>query len=155
MGIFTKKKQLASEKLMQLGIDLNSIKYENYAPEEISLDAEVSGVIKSSRAENVNFWKFNEIDISHYKDGKKLILLTRFPSVERDLKDIVDELSKVLGKDWLGRNELTSSDLNSYRNNEYKELGTREWKEYDDYTFELKAYVETTQIMLIIKSKNK
>lgn len=153
MGLFTKKQKLASEKLMQFGIDLNSIKYENYQPEEVSLDAEVSGITKSSRAENVTFWKFNEVDFSEYKDGKKLILLTRFPSAERDLKDIVDGLSKVLGEDWLGRNELTYSDLNSYRNNEYKELGTREWKEFDDYTVELKAYVETTQIMLILRSK--
>src|SRR5450759_4912755 len=114
MGLFTRKKNLAVEKLLQVGIDINSIKHEDYTPEELTFDDELAGKIKTSFSSSVSFWKFDTILLTDFKDSKRVILFAKSTSDERDIRDIVNELYKLLGNDWLDRNELQLSEIKMY-----------------------------------------
>jgi hypothetical protein len=153
MGLFKKKQNLASEKLMQLGIGLDSIKHEDYSPEEITLDDELAGKIKISYSPSVNFWKFDTILLTDYKDGKRILLFAKNNSVERDIKDLANELYKIFGNDWLERKELELYELNIYRNSNEDFSTIRYWKNFDDYTVELNGSVKTSQITFVLRGK--
>jgi hypothetical protein len=153
MGLFTKKKNLAVEKLLQVGIDLNSIKHENYSTEELTFDDELAGKIKSSTSSSVSFWKFDTILLTDYKDGKRVILLAKSSSEERDIRDIVNELCNLFGNDWLFRNELQLHEIQSYRDSDEDFVTFRYWKDFDDFTAEINGHPNTSQISFALRGK--
>jgi hypothetical protein len=153
MGIFTKKKNLAAEKLLVVGIDINSIKHEDYTPEELTFDDELAGKIKTSFSSSVSFWKFDTILLTDFKDNKRIILFAKSTSEERDIRDIVNELSKLLGNDWLDRNELQLYEMKIYRDSVEDITTFRYWKNFDDFTIEINGQRDSSQISLVLRGK--
>lgn len=151
MGFFTKKQNLASEKLMQVGIDIKSIKHEDYTPQELTYEDELAGKTKISHSSSVNFWKFDTILLTDFKDGKRTILFARNISEDREIGDTVNELYKVLGKDWLENKEFQLYELNMYHNSKEDFSTIRYWKNFDDYTVELNGHLNTSQISFVLK----
>ncbi len=143
----------ASEKLMQIGIDVNSIKFEHYSAKDISrLDLTI-GNIKSSNSENVINWKFNQVHINDSGRNGKEIFLSLYPATENDLVDIVDSLSKVLGIDSAGRLKLLDYELIIYRNDASPNFPIREWKDFGDYYVDLKGLSRTQSVILFLRRK--
>lgn len=144
---------VASDKLLQIGIDINSIKFEHYHAKDRSRLNTAMGDVKSSSAENVKFWKFNQVDYDEARDGRKVIVLSIYPATENDLKDIVEGLTKVLGTDSAGRHKLQQYELVIYRNDASPNLPIREWQDFEDFNVVLKGYSGTKSVMLSLSSK--
>lgn len=138
---------------MTIDIDVNSIKFEHYPPIDRSRLDLAMGNIKSSSSENVNFWKFNQVDVNESEHNGKEIFLSLFPATENDLKEIVDTLANVLGIDSAGRLKLLEYELIIYRNDASPNFPVREWKDFEDYYVELKGFSRTQSVMLFLRSK--
>ncbi len=149
-------KNLVSERLMQLDIDLNSINHETYDTIEFNRYHEVGGLIKASGSKNISIWKFNEIEIYDYKNTTRLILLTKLPAEESDIKNIVNSLSEALGEDYKFKTKLQKADLDKYRKSEFGLTAPplRKWENFSDYDITLKGFFSTKQLILIIKTKS-
>lgn len=153
MGLFTKKKNLAVEKLLQVGIDINSIKHEDYTPEELTFDDELAGKIKSSTSSSVSFWKFDTILLTDFKDGKRVILFAKSTADEKDIRDFVNELLKLFGNDWLNRKEFQLHEIQTYRDSDEDFITFRYWKDFDDFTVELNGHRNSSQISFVLRGK--
>lgn len=154
MGFFsgTSKKPskgLIGEKLINMGILFKEFSYDNLEPEEISLDSELTGVIRSMGGayDDVNGF-FDGISISDYKNGTKYVLLDKIGIADRDIKNVVDFLYKYLGEDYLYRGEFTSGDLQNIRDTDSL-LMLRKW-EYDDFLILFSCKLKTGYMSLVI-----
>ena len=126
---------VASERLMQLKIDLNSIICDKYKPD-------------------ATYWKFNKVTCRQLKEGNRRIVFTLQPCQEHDLITIVGWLVDVLGTDSSNREVLQSYELVIYQSNVTPEIPIRSWIDYTDYNIELKGNSEKASIILCIESKN-
>ncbi len=94
----------------EIGIDFYGMENIVGEEKEIGLDEELQGIIKRKYI----FFEgkyFNFAIFSTYNSGKYSLFLIKSNSNERDFKDFIDSLYKVLGEDWKGRAEFKSYDL--------------------------------------------
>ena len=144
--IFRKKKEEGKdyiELLKLLDIDLFSYNHDDMTNKELSLDNEVAGIIKSS-TKMIDSSFFDYLRISDYKNMSRELNLLKDNATEKDIRDITNQLSEVLGEDDSYYTEFTSEDLAIIRGEIEEEeepyLNTRKWTTY--YTNHIKY--ETT-----------
>lgn len=129
MGLFSKKKKEDKEKtykelLVSVGINLESFNYEDYEPEEISIDDELAGITRKSGKVFEGEAEYNIIDFSEDKDGKKELSLAKYAD-EYAMKDLVNKFNSVFGPDDDFNAEFTSEDLNTIRKSSFNTI--RKW----------------------------
>ena len=129
MGVFFKNKKNGKAKpykelLVSVGIDIDSFKYEDFDPEEISIDDELAGVIRKSGKVLEGDVDYNIIDLTENNDGKKELSLFRYAD-EYAVKDLVNTFISVFGPDDSSNKEFSCGDLDIIRHTGFNTI--RKW----------------------------
>ena len=103
-----------NELLKLVDIDLESFKFENLDPEEVTLDDELHGVVRKARIIHERDRKYNFINLSEHNDGKKELSLSKFAD-EYDMKALVNKYDAVFGPDDNFNSEFTDEDTKAIR----------------------------------------
>ena len=111
------KGDILKEKLKGMGIDFDSYWFVGGEDLELSIDDEVLGTIRKSYNNKLEREgeRFSSCISSENKNGRKSVFLIKNNITERDIKNFIDEITNVLGSDWLCRTGLEFRDLSVIR----------------------------------------
>ncbi len=142
-----------SQLLLKCGIDLSKIEPEIFTTKEITILDKSLGVVKSYGDKNQKFWKFNEIEINEFLNGKRTIIFSLFPASREDINEIVNELFKMFGIDSSQRRKFLPYELVIFEKETFSPNSTRQWIDFIDYQVDLKGYLDTEIITLTLLEK--
>lgn len=139
-------------KLKGMGIDFDKYWFIGGQDYELSIDDEVLGVTRKSYNDELESEgeRFSSSISSEKKNGHKTLFLCKSKLIERDIKTFIDEITGVLGGDWLFRKEFDIRDLSVVRGERldsdtetlYEGGVIREWKDIlkNDYLVRVGFY---------------
>jgi len=153
MGLFSKKQKAKDyvRNLKEIGIDFFGLSPDDFTPVEISLEAETSGVIKSSHGELANDIYFDSVLLSDKSDGSRDAVFLKDDADEREFKKTVDNFYNVLGEDSLFRGPFDMKDIAVIKGEDPETKHDDNLREWD--TFYTDGFHYTTAISYDINKK--
>ena len=164
MGLFDKfksKKESEENRKKRLMAILSDLKcnpydyeHEKMESQEISLEEELNGAIKSSDLTFENGeMEFDYLSLIDNKDGTKLLYMAINNRDPRETKKLVDKYSTRLGEDFVFLNEFNSQDLQDLKHESNGHL--RSWYlTYFDVTIGFSNNEYGTSTYVLSKEKN-